>query len=140
MERSYVKTVFVLVILLFLSGCITKPSDTAEIDHQTKNKRVIAAPLSLFITAGDTQQYTYRNHTLQIHYLSAAPQHNLTVMVDDTAENLTLPLELTCVGNHCQYHQVIGGLDFVIEPVTRTDDTWSAHTWGVDELYIEITT
>jgi hypothetical protein len=142
MERSLtmVSIVVGLVIVLLFSGCAAtnEPTGLTDKNNQTKNDAVIAAPLSLFISEGSTKYLTFRNHDILINYLSASPQHTLEITMDNVTESITISHNLTCVGKHCQYHQVIDGLEFLIEPVIRTDDTWSAYTWNTDELYIEI--
>lgn len=128
-----------LLILLMLSGCAAT-NKTNSNTSQTKKDTVTAAPLSLFISQGAVEQYNFHGHSLQIAYPFASPQHILEITIDGNTRRITLSHDQRCVGGHCQYHQVIEGLESVIEPVTRTGDTWSTHTWDTDELYVEIDT
>ncbi len=141
MGKSLAKTGLVIsVIVILFSGCIAKEKtqETMEIKPQEGADSVIAAPGSLFVSAGSEKKMTFRSNEIVINYRSAKPEHKIDIITGNRTQTITISHDLTCVGNHCQYHRIIDGLDYIIEPVTRKGDIWSADTWDAEELYIEI--
>jgi len=143
-RKTYWCAVIAIVVVLFFSGCVSKnvpEKNTGIADNSTKtnNVSVIAAPLSVFIKEGDERQINYRNHDINIKYVTAVPQHIVELSLDLNNTHINIRHDLICTGQHCQYNDVIDGLEYIIEPVSRNGNTWSAHTWETEELYIEFT-
>lgn len=139
----YSGIIFVVGIFLFISGCASingseKINQSRDNFNKTNDETVIGAPLSVFIKAGSEKQMLYKNHKININYVMAIPQHTVEISRDSMRQNITISHDLTCIGQHCQYNGVIGGQEYLVEPVTRKGDVWSAGTWDTEELYIEI--
>lgn len=141
MGKSLTKTgLAISIIAILFSGCIAKEKtqNTMEIKPQDVSDSVMSAPGSLFVIAGSEKKMTFRSNEIVINYRSAKPEHKIDIITGNRTQTITISNDLACVGNHCQYHRILDGLDYIIEPVTRKGDIWSADTWDTEELYIEV--
>jgi hypothetical protein len=144
-RKTHLCVVIAIVIVVLFSGCTSKndienKTEMAENSTITNNVPVMAAQLSVFIKSGDEKQVNYRNHDINIKYVTSVPQHIVELSVDTNNTKITISHDMICTGQHCQYHDVIDGIGYIIEPVSRNGTIWSSQTWDTEELYIEIST
>ena len=133
----------VLVLMIILFGCVSKPS------QMTKNETPVTppsinvppAPKELYIKVGQSEQFTYWGHNIEINYISAYPKQTVKVTVNGKEKNIEV--EITAPPRGIYWKE--GNLSFVLKPVVwevRNGQRVPIYekTWNTTELYFEVVT
>lgn len=121
------------------SGCASQSQREAEPEQPQPEGKVPPAPKSFYITAGQSEEFTYWNHNIVISYLSASPEQTVEITVD--GEKRTIERELTADPRGVYWEK--GNLSFALKPVlweVRDDQRVPIYesTWNTTELYFEV--
>ncbi len=145
-SRYMVVLTSVLVIMALVAGCVTENKtvdqkttpQTVTQAPATKIPSVPPAPKQLYITVGQSEQFTYWGHNIVIDYTSAYPDQIVQVTVDGVETTFQRGLSESPTGIYWKD----GNLSFTLKPVlweTRDGQRipFYEKTWDTTELYFE---
>lgn len=131
-------TVMIFLIVLIM-GCVQKPGIVPKDQAPEKIPGIPPAPKQLYISEGQSEQFTYWNHNITIEYISSYPIQTIEITLDGIGKKIVREISESPGG----IYWTDGNLSFSLRPVTwETRDgkkiPFYEKSWNTTELYFEV--
>lgn len=127
-----------VALVILLPACVTKPGGLGTVESRS-HTGVPPAPAGVYITPGQSEEFTYRGYIIKVRYISAYPEHLVKVRVDGNEKLIYVNANASPGAIYWKQNS----LSFSLKPVVREfrDGTMVPvyeRTWNTSEVYLEV--
>jgi len=135
------KITFIIFLIVLVIGCVQKPDivPTNQAPETIQGEDIPPAPKQLYISEGQSEQFTYWNHNITIDYISSYPIQTIEITVDGIEKKIVKEISESPRGIY--WNDL--NLSFSLRPVAwETRDgkriPFFGKSWNTTELYFEV--
>lgn len=135
------KITFIIFLIVLITGCVQKPGimPTNQAPEKIQGEEIPPEPKQLYISEGQSEQFTYWNHNITIEYISSYPIQTIEITLDGIEKKIVKEISESPGGIYWDDEN----LSFSLRPVTwETRDgkriPFYEKSWNTTELYFEV--
>ena len=135
------KIIYISFLIVLIIGCVQKPGivPTNQTPGKIQGEDIPPAPKQLYISEGQSEQFTYWNHNITIDYISSYPMQTIEITIDGIEKKIVKEISGSPGGVYWNEEN----LSFSLRPVAwETRDgkriPFYEQSWNTTELYFEV--